>query len=276
MRLPLLLLIAFLSPLVFSAQLTVVSPLQQTLVLDSDVLDLGVIGPGQTLELIAERGSGEISSQSQTKGESLWDQLFVERNSLPSSWKAEDSKLFESPFRAFVTVAPDAADGEYEFRIKAVDLYEGAQEKFYTAKVRVSKDLLEFDVSPTVLRAGAGLPAVLQLRLRNKSSASDVFQINATGIPSQWKETREIFVPFNSETMVSYEILAGEQGEFNVLITANSLSSNLISAGENVRLTSVSSLEEDLRSMQRGMLLFPTAEQVVYSLLGLVSQLIYR
>ena len=49
--------LALLSPLAFASQIIVVSPVQQTLSSGGDTLDLGVIGPGQTIEIIAARGN---------------------------------------------------------------------------------------------------------------------------------------------------------------------------------------------------------------------------
>jgi len=258
----------------FASQLTVSSPVGQVLVASEDILDLGVIGPGQTVEIIASRGSGEIAEESFTKGEAQWDRLFVVRESLPVGWSAEDAKLYESPFHAFVTVSPTAGDGEYAFQLKTIDQYEGVEEKTFNAKVRVSKDLLEQEVSPRFVKTGVGLPAVFQVKLRNKSSASDLFEINATGVPGGWRETRKVFVKFSDELTVPYEILPGEQGEFSVSIQTSSLSSPLINAKDDVALVSVSALEQDLKALNRGLLLFPTAEQIVYSVLGLVSYLL--
>ncbi len=260
----------------FASQLNVVSPVQQTLVLPEHVLDLGVIGPGQTVEVVAERGSGVIAAESQTKGEALWDQLFVVRESLPAGWKAEDSKLFENPFHAFITASPAAGDGEYAFQLKAFDQYEGANEKVFSAKVRISKDLVEQAVAENRLVTGVGLPAVIQIKLRNKSSASDVFELKASGIPSSWADPRRVFVRFNSEVEIPFEVLPGEQGEFDVGITTTSLSSPLINARSGINIQAVSSLEQDLRALNKGLLLFPTVEQVVYSALSLVSYLVYK
>ncbi|MEM4254716.1 MAG: hypothetical protein QXR53_00105 [Candidatus Norongarragalinales archaeon] len=266
-----------LSPIATHAsQLNVISPVEQTLVLPEHVLDLGVIGPGQTVEVVTERGSGVIASESQTKGEALWDQLFVVRESLPVGWKAEDSKLFEKPFHAFVTASPTAEDGEYSFMLKAIDQYEGAKEKVFSAKVRISKDLLEKSVGQSRVVTGVGQPAVFQIKLRNKSSASDVFELKAYGVSESWKETRRVFVRFKDEVTVPFEILPSEQGEFNVEVSAVSLSSPLINAKSGVTLVAVSSIEQDLRALNKGLLLFPTVEQVVYSALSLVSHFVYR
>ncbi len=268
--------LAFFSLPAYASQLNVISPVQQTLILPEHVLDLGVIGPGQTVEVVTERGSGVIASESQTKGEALWDQLFVVRESLPLGWKAEDSKLFEKPFHAFVTASQTAEDREYSFQLKAIDQYEGAIEKVFNAKVRISKDLLEQSISQTRYVTGVGLPAVIQIKLKNKSSASDLFELKASGVSGGWKETRRVFVRFNDEVTIPYEILPSEQGEFAVAIEAVSLSSALVNAKNDVTLIAVSSIEQDLKALNKGLLLFPTVEQVVYSALSLVSYLVYR
>ena len=109
-----------LSPLVLASQISIISPVEQMVSSDDQFLDLGVVGPGQTLEIIASRKSGETAIESFTQGEALWDQLFIVRETLPAGWKAEDSKLFEKPFHAFVTISPTASDGVYSFQIKVL------------------------------------------------------------------------------------------------------------------------------------------------------------
>ncbi len=269
-------LLLFFASAAFAVQLNIVSPVKQTLVVKEDVLDLGVVGPGQTVEVVADRGSGVISEQSQTKGEALWDQIFVERDTLPQGWSAEDSKLFEKTFHAFITAAKNAPDGEYSFKVRAIDQYEGAGEKTFSVKATVSKDVLEESVSTEFASTGVGLPAAYMVKLKNKSSASDVFEVNANGLPGSWKEPRRVFIRFNDEVTIPYEILPSDQGEFPFSIDAVSLSSPLIASKSPARIQVYSSLEQDLRSLPKGILLFPTVEQVVYSALSLVSQIVYR
>ncbi|MFH1056417.1 MAG: hypothetical protein V1717_01310 [Candidatus Micrarchaeota archaeon] len=269
-------LVFLVSPFVLASQLNVLSPVEQTIVASDEVLDLGVIGPGQTVELITSRASGELAKNVETPGEALWDQLLVVRESLPAGWSADDSKLFEKPFHAFVTASPTASDGEYSFQLKTTDQYEGAEEKVFNAKVRISKDLLEQEVSPSMETVGVGLPAVFLVRLRNRSSASDVFELSASGVPGGWKETRKVFVKFNDSVSVPYEILPGEQGKFGISLLSTSLSSSLINDKDDVTLVSVSSLEQDFKALKNGLLLFPTVDQVVYSALAVISHLLYR
>ncbi len=247
----------------------VVDPVSQT-VFAEQTIDLGVVGPGQRLEVEIQVGTGEMDAV--TNKEKDWDKLFVQASSLPSGWKSLDSLRYEKKMKAIVLVSKDASDGTYQFKLNTEDEYEGTPAVYFNAKVRVSHDVFNFDILQDAVKAGVDQPAVYTLRLSNVGSASDAFRIEVgKGLPSSWTYTREIFVPHNSVRDVQYEVVGTDQGEYTVQFKVTSLSSEKIGGEASAGLVVRSSLIEDMKATTRGMLLFPTIEQIVYNLVGLVA-----
>lgn len=257
-----------LSTIASAAYLTVKEPVSQQLN-DFASLDLGVVGPGQKLEVVALRPAGEQSKNTPNKAEALWDAVRID--GLPEGWKAEDSKVYENNMKVFVTLPDNAADGEYAFNLRTLDEYDGLQPLVVKAKVRVSRDMVGMSVQNPEIRAGVSQPAIYYIKIRNPSSASDAFEITAKGLPSQWKYSKQAFVRYNSEEVVPYEVVGAEQGDYNVEITVKSLSSPLITSTGKVKLSTRSSVALDMQAASHGILLFPTVQQTVYSLLALIS-----
>jgi hypothetical protein len=257
------------------SRVLVVSPVSQEITsaqpLGERVVDFGLIGPGQKLEIQVQRPSGERAKNLAYEQEAVWDKLFVERESLPPAWEGVDSLFYEEPLKAFVIASRDAPDGEYEFTLRTLDELEGVEPLVFRGRVRVSRAVLEVSVEPSSARAGVGQPAVFLVRLRNKSSASDAYRISASGLPADWRYTRDAFVAHNSEAVVPYEVAASEAGAYALRLRAVSLSSDAIRGEAGTRFEARSSLWDDLRASAHGILLFPSVEQVVYSLLGLLA-----
>ncbi len=252
-----------------AAHLAVTEPVAAT-VDQSGVLDLGLVGPGQKLEIVADRASGATST---IGGEALWDKLSVDADSLPQGWTREDGRLYESPMRAFVSIARDAPDGDYYFNLKAFDEYEGAPTLIVECKITVSKNVLDVAIGEGRVSAGVGQPAVFHFVLKNKSSAADSFKITATGIPGGWVETKRVFLPHNSNKPVTYSIVSSEAGEYDVKFNVESLSSDAISSNITAKLRAERDLYRDMQATSHGILLFPSVQQAVYALFGLVTNL---
>ena len=193
---------------------------------------------------------------------------------LPQGWKGEDSKLYEEDMKAFVTLPEDAKNGVQTFLLKAMDEYDGLSTLTLKATVKVSADLLDVSIENPKITAGVNQPGVYYIKLKNKSSASDVFEISAKGLPSQWKYTKRVFVRHNSEEVVPYEVVGTEQGDYKIEIKVESLSSKLITTTKKTELSTRSGIKLDTEAASHGVLLFPTVEQTVYSLLSLLSFLV--
>jgi hypothetical protein len=255
-----------------ASHLLVVDPVKLEATQGSEI-DLGVVGPGQKLEIAVMRETGEDARGITYKSEALWDKLLVARETLPEGWAAEDAKFYEQPMHAYVTAAPDASDGEYFFKLRAIDEYEGIAPIEVNAKVRVSRELLDAVLEQKTLSVGVDQPALYYLRLRNKSSASDAVLVSVAGLPSTPSLTQKIFLRHNSETAFPIELSEKERGEYVLVFRAESLSSPLIFSEDNGVLVVFSSLWNDMLAVANGILLFPSAEQPIHAGLGLIARL---
>jgi len=255
-----------------ASHLLVTDPVKSTVEPNGET-DLGVVGPGQKLELVLMRETGEDAVGITYKSEALWDKLYVSRDTLPIGWSAEDAKFYEQPMHAFVTVAADAEDGEYFFKILAIDEYEGTPALEATAKVRVSRELLDVSLEQKTISVGVDQPALFYLRLRNKSSASDAVAVSVHGLPGA-ELTQKTFLRHNSETVLPIELSEKERGEYGVTFRAESVSSALIFKEDRGTLVVLSSIWNDALAVANGILLFPSAEQSIYAGIGLIARLL--
>ncbi|MFH1470535.1 MAG: hypothetical protein ABIF01_02200 [Candidatus Micrarchaeota archaeon] len=257
---------------VFALELTIYEPIS-TKVTDGQIIDLGVVGPGQTAYVVAESEIKEGGLQG--KGGRLDKLVFMGG---PAGWNTTDSPLYSVPMKAIIKVPSDAADGTYEFQMKAVD--EGGKEQLgdvsFKARLVISKDILEMDVSPAEAKTGAGQPAGYYVTIRNTGVASDVFEVTSEGLPG-WRYRQVVFVPKKSVKVVRYEVAADEEQEYRLKIRVGApFSSELLKAEKEVGLTINTNLVSDLQATGHGLLLFPTIEQPVYSIMGLISNLFFR
>jgi len=259
-----------------AAHVKVLAPVEKTVdVGNADALDLGLVGPGQKLELIVSVGAGEISKAGQTdsKKEAEWDWLQVVHSSLPQGWSGQDSLRFESPMKAFVVVAKDAPDGDYYFEFKVNDDFEGVTQMTIKAKARVRRELLSLRIVDEPVKLESNTKGTFQIELHNLASANDAFQLSLSGLPHQTEENtgQQIFVPLNSKVKVSVPVTAAEVGEYAIEFKAVSLSSPAIWDAKGTTLFAGTTLTSDLKAAGRGMLLFPSAAAAIYSLLSVLS-----
>ncbi|MDD5340265.1 MAG: hypothetical protein PHV13_03370 [Candidatus ainarchaeum sp.] len=260
---PLFLLLA-LAALSFSV--TVISP-QAGETGNGDIVDLGTIGPGQTVSILVDRAvtTGGIHG---TGG--MMDQAIA--TDLPPGWATQPSKLYQDPLQVTVSANPDAPEGNYTFRITVIDENNG--EKLgnitFLARVKVTWDVMEFDVLPTRISVGPGQPARFTITVTNKGSASDAFEVSATG-SRKWDFKKPVFVPAQTTKTLHYEIVGAEEDAYTPTIRVVSLASGNIAAEKNVTMTVRSDLFGDWKATNHGALLFPIFEAPVYALAGLLS-----
>ncbi len=255
--------------LVSAAHVTVWNPVQDALE-DGGSLNLGVIGPGQKVEIVIDRGSGE---ENPSGGEALWDRTIIEEATLPVGWTKEDGKFYESPMHAYVSAAKNAADGEYEFYLMVIDEYERAPTTRVKCSVVVSRDVFQSSLANNIVVAGVDQPATYYLFLKNDSSASDSFEVTVKGLPGGLLEPRKVFVPYKSERLIAYPVSSSEAGSFALEFNVKSLSSSGMNASLPAALEAERSLYQDMRATSHGVLLFPSLQQVIYALFGLTSNL---
>lgn len=254
-----------------AASLTIADPVQKTLQNGGD-LDLGVAGPGQKIAILSNRGSGELSRNAANPTEALWDRVVVEN--LPAGWSTEPSKLYETPFQTFVTISPQASDGQYTFSVLTMDEYDGLTPIAVNARVRVSRDVLAASLSENRVSAGVRQPALFYLTLSNTGSASDIFEVTPQGLPPKWTENRRVFVPHNAAVTLAYPITATEGGSYAFAFNVTSLSSQLIHQKISARLDAQTSIWNDAKASSHGLALFPFIAQPLYSLIGLLSNFV--
>ncbi len=264
-----------------AASVSVVDPIRveilaEEALLEDKSIDLGVVGPGQKLELVAQVATGEISRGNETvsQNEADWDQLEVVDESLPSAWKGRDSLRFETPMKALVVVDKAADDGEYAFLLRTRDDFEGVNPITFKAKARVASDVLEMRIAGEPVKVEPAAQTVYQLELFNKGSANDVFEIAVEGLPKENEARQTAFAPHNSKVVVNFALTAPEAREYRLAFTATSLSSPRITSRATTTLFVGSTLFTDLKAAARGVLLFPGAEQLIYSILALVGSLV--
>jgi len=261
-----------------ASHVIITAPQQYTVVSGAqNEINLGVIGPGQKVEVSIDRGTNELSKDAKNFGsEAIWDKLVVVPESLPVGWSLRDSLTYETPLTAHVIAAKDAPDGEYAVQLQTIDEYEGVAPLAFTAKITVSRNVLNAAVSPSTITTGVGQPAIYRFTLTSLSTANDAFEISAEGLPYAWAYTKTVFVPRGSSKEVPYEIIGSAQKDFPVKFIVRSLSSPLIYRELDGRLITTSSLLQDAKAAALGVPLFPSSEQAIYSLIGFLANVLWK
>jgi hypothetical protein len=246
--------------------LDLVSPAVRN-VQNGDVIDIGTIGPGQTVQLLidAREATGGIHGQG-----GLYDEAVV--GDLPRGWTSQNSKLYQNPLMVTITADPDSPEGNYSTRITVIDELNGEQlgNVTFLVKVKITWDVMDFDVSPNYKTTGPGQPARFAIKITNKGSTSDVFQVSATGA-KRWEFVKPVFVPAQSSKTVYYEIVGTEEETYKTTVDVVSLASKNIADSENVTLFVRSDLLGDYKATNSGVIVFPIFEAPIYALAGLLS-----
>lgn len=266
MRLQLILLITLLLlPLSHTATVKVIKPAEKEM--EGGEIELGLVGPGQTIELEVDRNvysGGKFGKGGQ------WDILRV--LSVPDGWSSEDSRIYEQPMKAKIKVARGARDATYRIALVAVDEnnYDELGNVSFFANVTVSKDVLSTVLDKNMIETGSSQPASYCMDIENRGAASDVFEISCFGVPS-WNYAKKVFVPFMSKRKVCYDVVANEEKVYTATLSIVSLSSPLIRNDHNITTVVKSDVLGDYRACANGLLIFPLMEQPIYSLMGLLS-----
>ncbi len=234
-----------------------------------DSIDVGTIGPGQTVSILIDPKvtSGGIHGEG-----GLYDMAVVEE--LPRGWSGENSKLYQNPLMVTITADPDAPEGNYTTRVTVIDEGNGEQlgnVTFYV-KVRITWDVMDFSVNPTYRTVGPGQPARFAIKITNKGSTSDVFQVSALGA-KRWEFVKPVFVPAQSSKTIYYEIVGTEEETYKTTVNVVSLASKNIADSENVTLFVRSDLLGDYKATNSGAIVFPIFEAPIYAMAGLLSNL---
>jgi len=260
-------LLALLSP---AYPLSILSPVSSEISGGSEI-SFGVVGPGQTFAVVVEP---KVATGGRYGLGGAYDQMFA--TGLPSNWTSNPSKLYANPLQADVTVPKDAADGEYAVIFTVWD--EAGNEGLggnvtFTAKVMVSRDVMDMRVEPPFIAVGAGQPARYSITILNKGIANDIFTVGSIGVRN-WEFRRSIYIPSGTSKTLSYEIVGNEEADYKVKLYSRSSSSDRIYAESEAGLRVNTDLFSDYRALNRGVLLFPLSEAPLYFVTGLISNLL--
>lgn len=255
---------------------TILEPIKATIEGTENVVDLGFAGPGQTIAIMFKRDSGVKSKQNlQGEKNAVWDKASVVESTLPLNWKSKNSLNYEDPLTVFITIDGSAkSDANYGFSVKLTDEYEGVLPLVVNFKVKVSKDVLGVQLLNPQISTGVGLPAVYVFKIKNKGSSTDTFQIKALNLPYDWRFTKTVLVPHNSEKTIYYEVIGNVQKDLQFDFKVQSISSSEISKVNQARLITSSSLLSEYKSAVLGVPLFPSAEQNIYYLIGFIANVL--
>jgi hypothetical protein len=249
-----------------SFAINLISP-AMTDVKNGDIIDLGTIGPGQTISILIDPKvtSGGIYGQG-----GMFDTAVAQ--DLPRGWTSQNSKLYGTELQVTITADPEATEGNYSTKVVVIDENNGEQlgNVSFTAKIRITYDVMGFSVSPTYITVGPGQPARFAINITNKGATGDAFNVSATG-SKRWQFERQVFVPAMSSKTLYYEIVGQEEQTYQTPISVVSLASSKISGEENVTLIVKSDLIGDCKATNNGVVVFPIYEGLVYSLAGLIS-----
>ena len=255
-----------LSGLLFSIQM--VEPIL-TDISEGETVDLGTIGPGQTIEVqihpkVYEGGIHGIGGN--------YDQAYA--TNLPTGWTTQASKLYGNPLQVKITAGPYTGEGTYTIPVKIEDEGNGEELGVLTFNVRltVSEDVMAFSVKPTETTTGVGQPARFEITIDNTGTAGDTFKVSAEGV-SKWEFTKLVYIPPKSSKTIDYEVAAFEEETYETTFKVESSSSPRVSAEETVVLHVQPDLLSDYKAVNNGALLFPIIEAPVYALVGLISNL---
>lgn len=232
-------------------------------------LDLGAIGPGQTVSII-------IDGRPTTGGiyglGGAYDLANV--TSMPSGWRAQQSDPTGNPLQVKLTSPKFAPEGGYAAQVGVFD--EGDKEKLgnvsFTVKMRITHDVLDASLDSGEKGAMSGQPVGFFVNLRNKANTGDVFVVSSSNIKG-YEFKRYVYVPAQSEKSVFYEMVAGEAEQYRPEISVVSDSSPLINATLNAIVDVRPSVPTDYKATNNGMLFFPVMNGILYSIAGLISNL---
>lgn len=248
----------------------VLSPVKKD-VHEGDVIYLGKIGPGQTLDVNINRKvtTGGIYGEG-----GLYDLAVI--TSIPSGWKGAESKFYGDPLQVKVTANKDAAEGDYLINITVVDEHGGEELEniTFTGMVTVTWDVLAVDVTPEFIYTSPGKPVRFYITVMNTGTASDTCEVSGSGI-KRLEFSKQLYVAAGSSKTITWEVVGEEEERYPLTVAVVSTSSpSIIEYEKNVTVEVVpENVLYDYTATNNGVLIFPVFESLIYSLAGLLSNL---
>ena len=246
--------------------LTVIEPVK-TEVKTGDTIDLGEIGPGQTISVRIEP---HVSVGGKFGDGGDYD-LAIPIN-LPNGWEGNQSLLYQRPvLQATITAAKDSSEGFY-ISNKTVQDTNGDQlsDVKFQIKIKITWKVLETDITPKISSVGPGQLARYEIAITNKGTASDVFAVSSTGL-KRWQFKKYVYVPAKSTKKIVYELVENEEEFYKPIITVVSTASSIIKDQKEVGFQVVTNLKSDYKATNHGVIIMPIFESIVYSFMGFLS-----
>ena len=254
---------------VLAANAELIEPIAMS-VSDGGVVNLGRIGPGQTIDIVVNG----VAADARFGMEGRWQILKV--IDAPAGWQGFDSKELATTMKAGVKAAPDAKDGEYRvtFRLEEdPNQQQGLGAVTFQVVITVSRNVISATFQKQAVVTGVGQPARYPITLKSTSIASDVFVISAEDVPS-WNYVKTVHLPAGGSVNTFYEIVANEEKEYKPIIVITSHSSDEIKISKEVSMAVKSDLIGDIKATKNGILIFPIVLEPLYSLLGIIGSFI--
>lgn len=230
---------------------------------------LGEIGPGQTIAVsfIGRVKEGGIFNQG-----GAYEIATVQN--LPKGWSFKESDWIGNPLQIKITANKYAQEGFYTFYIKILDSQpEGLENITLKATLKVTYDILDVSIDANRKEVSALQPARFYLTITNKANTGDVFLISSKNV-GNWKFVREIYIPPKSSKVIQYEIFSEEEETFYPQIYIESLSSPLINTTLQTEVIVNPSPLADIKAINNGVVIFPNMLTLIYSFIGLISNLL--
>lgn len=260
-------LISLLLPAVGATYLQIQGPVSPGPLPNNGSIYLGKIGPGESFYVLA---SATTTNQTGTTINIGWDKL--EALNLPVGWSSDPSLLYANPMKMKVTVAPNAANGTYEFGIRAVNVgnYSKLGNLTVNAYVNVTPDVFTSNVTPTRVVVGVGQPINLDIMINNTGASDDPFLINAYGLPA-WDVPVKVIAMHSTKNNYVYPVFVNESGVYDFNLTINSTTSQLIRKSYPIQLVAQSSVITDYGATGQGVVLSPIIYEPAYALMLLIK-----
>ncbi len=256
---------------VFASSVKMLEPVVAT-VSEGETVDLGTIGPGQTLA-ITVKGT-EIGKDGL---EANWGVLGVLE--VPNGWQGFDSMVYAKNMRATIKADPNAPDGTYivkliltecESKNEVCEAKQGLGQVVFFGRVKVSRDVMKTSMPTVGITTGVGQPARYPIKIENKGAANDVFEIYSEGVPA-WNMKKNIHVAAGQTVNTFYEIAVNEEKEYKPTIVVKSISSDRLKHTYDVQLTVKSDVIGDIKATKNGILIFPLTLEPLYTFMGIVG-----
>jgi hypothetical protein len=261
-------LISLILPAVGATYLQVEGPITSGQLPNNGSIYLGKVGPGESFYVLA---SATTANQSGAVINIGWDKL--QAVNLPSGWSSDPSLLYANPMKMKVTVAPSAANGTYQFGIRAVNVgnYSKLGNLTLNAYVNVTPNVFTSSVTPRQLVAGVGQPVNLYITINNTGASDDPFLINAYGGLPAWNAPFKVIAIHATRNTYVYPVFVNVSGVYNFNLTINSTTSQLIRKSYPIQLVAQSSVINDYGATGQGVVLSPMIYEPAYAIMLLLK-----